>query len=131
MKLSELKGERAVEVLADLIAPITNIARDADNLQLFRNKLQDGETARDAGIRLFKERIPVLIKTHKTDILDIISAVDGRNADEMSLLDIVNNLVDLSNDKEFMSFFLSVVRTEGQTQPAESSANADLSEPES
>ena len=62
MKLSELKGERAVEVLADLIAPITNIARDADNLQLFRNKLQDGETARDAGIRLFKERIPVLIK---------------------------------------------------------------------
>ena len=131
MKLSELKGERAVEVLADLIAPITNIARDADNLQLFRNKLQDGETARDAGIRLFKERIPVLIKTHKTDILDIISAVDGRNADEMSLLDIVNNLVDLSNDKEFMSFFLSVVRTEEQTQPAESSANADLSEPES
>ena len=125
MKLSELKGERAVEVLADLIAPITNIARDADNLKLFHNKLNDGETAREAGIRLFKERIPVL------DILDIISAVDGRNADEMSILDIVNNLVDLSNDKEFMSFFLSVVKTAGQPQPTESSANADLSEPES
>ena len=39
MKLSELKGERAVEVIADLIAPITNIARDADNLKLFHNKL--------------------------------------------------------------------------------------------
>lgn len=131
MKLSELKGERAVEVIADLIAPITNIARDADNLKLFHNKLNDGETAREAGIRLFKERIPVLVKTHKTDILDIISAVDGRNADEMSILDIVNNLVDLSNDKEFMSFFLSVVRTAEQPQLTESSANADLSKPES
>ena len=131
MKLSELKGERAVEVIADLIAPITNIARDADNLKLFHNKLQDGETVRDAGIRLFQERIPVLVKTHKTDILDIISAVNGCDGAEMSILDIVNSLVDLSNDKEFMSFFLSVVKTAGQPQPTESSVNADLSEPES
>ena len=35
MKLSELKGERAVEVIADLIAPIANIVDDQKNLQLF------------------------------------------------------------------------------------------------
>ena len=37
MKLSELKGERAVIAIADLIAPIANIASDQKNLKLFQN----------------------------------------------------------------------------------------------
>ena len=51
MKLSELKGERAVEVIADLIAPITNIAEDQSNLQLFRGNKKDGETDRESAVR--------------------------------------------------------------------------------
>ena len=38
MKLGDFKGEKAIEVIADLIEPITNIAEDQGNLQLFHAK---------------------------------------------------------------------------------------------
>ena len=131
MKLSELKGERAVEVIADLIAPIANIVDDQKNLQLFRFEKREGETDREAGLRDFKEKIPNLLKTHKQDVLAILCAVNGANPEDMSLTDIVKGVVELANDKDFQSLFLSSVSTVDRTQPTESSANADLSKPES
>ena len=131
MKLSELKGERAVEVIADLIPPITNIAADAENLKLTNNKRKEGESTRDAGIRLFKERIPVLLKTHKADIVEILNVLNDGKAEEMSVIAIINSLAELGNDQEFMSLFISAVRTEAPTSPTESSADAGHSEPES
>lgn len=130
MRLSELKGERAVEVIADLIEPITNIAMDADNLKLFNNKKMDGESLEDAGIRIFKQRIPALLKTHKTDVLQILTAVNDCDPAEMSVMDIINSLIEVVSDKEFMNLFLSVAKTEEPTPPTESSANVELSKPE-
>ena len=130
MKLSELKGERAIEVIADLVAPIANIANDQKNLQLFRNTRREGETDRDFGLREFTEKIPVLLKTHKEDVLMILCAINDTDPDSMSIVDILKGATDLINDKDFMSLFLSAVNTEGQTQPTESSANVEHSEPE-
>ena len=130
MKLSELKGERAVEVLADLIAPIANIVDDQKNLQLFRFEKREGETDREAGLRDFKEKIPNLLKTHKQDVLAILCAVNGANPEDMSLTDIVEGVVELANDKDFQSLFLSSVSTVDRTQPTESSEIATNSEPE-
>ena len=131
MKLSELKGEKAVEVIADLIAPITNIAEDQKNLQLFHAEKREGETAREAGVRDFKEKIPNLLKTHKQDVLAILCAVNGANPEDLSLMDIFKGAIDLVNDQDFMSLFLSSVSTEDRKQLTESSADAEHSEPES
>lgn len=131
MKLSEIKGEKAVEVIADLIEPITNIASDAENLKLTNNKRNDGETIRDAGIRVFKDRIPVLLKTHKADILKILNVMNDCDPEEMSVVSIINSVAELVNDKDFMSLFLSVVNPAEQISPTESSADADHLEPES
>ena len=130
MKLSELKGERAVEVIADLIAPIANIVDDQKNLQLFRFEKREGETDREAGLRDFKEKIPNLLKTHKQDVLAILCAVNGANPEDMSLTDIVKGVVELANDKDFQSLFLSSVSTVDRIQPTESSEIATNSEPE-
>ena len=130
MKLSELKGERAVEVIADLIAPIANIVDDQKNLQLFRFEKREGETDREAGLRDFKEKIPNLLKTHKQDVLAILCAVNGANPEDMRLTDIVKGVVELANDKDFQSLFLSSVSTVDRTQPTESSEIATNSEPE-
>lgn len=131
MKLSELKGERAVEVIADLIAPIANIAEDQKNLQLFHAEKREGETAREAGVRDFKEKIPNLLKTHKQDVLAILCAINGANPEDLSLIDIFKGAVELANDKDFQSLFLSSVSTADRTQPTESSADATNSEPDS
>ena len=131
MKLADLKGERAIEVIADLIAPIANIASDQENLQLFKVKKQDGETDREMAVRDLTEKIPVLLKSHKRDILAILSAVNGSDPDELSLLDIFQGTADLINDQDFVSLFLSAVKPAGQSSATESSETAGHSGPES
>lgn len=131
MKLAEIKGERAVTVIADLIAPITNIAVDQETHKIFRNEKKEGQTARDAAIQGFKQKIPELLKTHKGDILDILCAVNDMEPENLSLVDIFQGAIDLVNDKDFMSLFLSAVSRGEPTQPTEFSASAEVSEPES
>ena len=102
MKLAELKGERAIEVIADLIAPIANIANDQENLQLFHIKKKEGETDREAGMRDLTEKVPLLLRSHKKDILAILCAVNGSDPEDLSLLDIFQGTADLINDQDFM-----------------------------
>ena len=117
MKLSELKGERAVEVIADIIAPLVNIAQDQNELQLFRGVKQEGETDYEMAIRDFKVKIPKLLKNHKKDVLDILCAINGSNPDELSVIDIIKGAIELTNDQDFISLFLSAVNTAEKTPP--------------
>ena len=130
MKLGELKGEQAIEVIADLIAPITNIAEDQQNLLHFPATRQGNETHREMAVRDFKTKIPKLLKTHKKDVLDILCAVNGSDPNDLSMLDIIKGIIELMNDKDFLNLFLSAVSQEEQTQPTASSANAEHSKPE-
>lgn len=131
MKLSELKGERAIEVIADLIAPVTSIASDQKNLSIFK-KQESGERSKEEVAKDLSEKIPTLLKTHKKDVLDILCAFNpDAKPEEMSVYDIINGVSDLLSDKDFLSLFLSVVKTEDRKQPTESSAEAEHSEPES
>lgn len=125
MKLGELKGERAIEVIADLIAPIANIADDQKNLKLFVPEKKDGETDRETAVREFKEKIPLLLKTHKADVLAILSALNEVDPKELSLLDILKGLIELADDQDFMGLFLSAVGTGEKKSPTKSSQSAD------
>ena len=51
MKLSEIQGERAIEVIADLVEPIADIAMDKGLKDVFKVKVGDGETAEEAAAR--------------------------------------------------------------------------------
>ena len=130
MKLSELKGERAVIAIADLIEPITNIAIDQKNLKLFVNKQREGESDEELGMREIKEKVPNLIRTHKDDVLKILCVINDCEPESLSMIDIIKGTVDLFNDKEFLGLFLSVNKTADKTQPIESSEIAEHSEPE-
>lgn len=131
MKLGELKGERAIEVIADLIAPIANIAEDQKNLRLFMPEKKEGESDRDASMRDFKEKIPALLRSHKADVLAILAAVNDIDPKNLSLLDIIKGLVELVDDQDFLSLFLSAVNTGAPTPPTKSSGVAEHSKPES
>lgn len=131
MKLGELKGERAVEVIADLIAPIANIASDQENLKLFKAEKKEGETSRDAAVRDLTEKVPALLRTHKADVLAILCAVNDMSPNDLSAMDIIKGVIELVNDQDFMSLFLSAAKQVDKTPPTESSADAEHSEPES
>ena len=47
MRLSDIKGDRTLEVIAEIIDPIANIAEDEEASAMFkREKLPDGMTAK-------------------------------------------------------------------------------------
>lgn len=131
MKLGEIKAERAVDVIADLIAPIANIAVDFPNFRVTAEYKNEGESNSDMAIRAFKEKVPELLKTHKSDVLSILCTINEKEPEDLSVVDIIKGMIDLTHDPDFMSLFLSAVRTGGKTQPTESSEDVDNSEPES
>lgn len=131
MKLSELKGERAIEVVADLIEPISNIVSDQKNLKFFQAEQLEGESPHDMAVRDLKEKIPLLLRTHKKDILAILCTINNVSPDDISLTDMIKGVADLINDEEFKTLFLSVPNLMGSSSPTESSATAEHTEPES
>lgn len=96
MKLSEIKGEAALDLLADIIEPATEIMTDPNMQKLIKAKNKGAI-------------IKVLIKDHKKSIIEILAALDGVSAEEyqVNVLTLPIKLLELLNDKELMSFFTS------------------------
>lgn len=131
MKLSELKGERAVEAIADLIEPLTNIATNRNKWAKQNVKPVEGESKQEATARNLKEQLPVILRENKSDLLSIITIITGENAEEMSLPRIMKESIELLSDKDLGDLFLSVSAITARASHTESSEIATTSEPES
>lgn len=112
MRLSDIKGERAIEVIGELIDPIANIAEDKEASALFRReKLPEGIDAKAFVVSRLRKGLPVLLKNHKGDIVSILAAIEGVTPAEyaatLDLRKVVKDLTELLTDEEFMAFFTS------------------------
>ena len=112
MRLSDIKGDRTLDVIAEIIDPIANIAEDEESSDMFRReKLPDGMTAKKFLMKRVRKSLPVLLKGHKADIIAILSAIDGVSADEyagaLNLVKLVKDCTDLLTDEAFMELFIS------------------------
>lgn len=112
MRLSDIKGERAIEVIGELIDPIANIAEDKEASALFRReKLPEGIDAKAFVVYRLRKGLPVLLKNHKGDIVTILAAIEGVTPAEyaatLDLRKVVKDLTELLTDEEFMAFFTS------------------------
>lgn len=103
MKLSEIKGEKALDLLVDLIDPITLILADEEIVKIYRSKLPN--------IVLVKR----LISCHKKEVLTILALLNEEDPEtyEPSLLVLPMMLLDLLNDKELMDLFHSQDQMKG------------------
>lgn len=97
MKLSEIKGERALEVLADLIEPVAEILGDKEIVAA----LQSGKAPAKA--------IKLALKNHKKAVLAMMAAIDGEDPEtyQPSLFVLPKRLLDLLNDPEVQKLFAS------------------------
>lgn len=112
MRLSDIKGDRTLEVIADIIDPIANIAEDKEASAMFkREKLPDGMTEKKFLMNRARKSLPVLLKGHKADIIAILSSIEGVSADEYSgslnLVKLIKDCNDLLTDEVFMELFIS------------------------
>lgn len=132
MKLSEIKGSRAIDVIAELIQPLANIAGDRENMgHLFDIKPNEGESRDDAMVRHLKDNVPLLLKTHNGDILKVLSIINDEPPEDITVPGVVKGVLDLIGDDDFLALFMSAVPKEARQQPTGSSGTAGASEPES
>lgn len=109
-KLSEIKGEKSFDILAGLIEPVTNIATDKEAGELFgRRVLPDGVSVQEFIVQRVKKAIPALMKSHKKDLIKILSLLSDMSEKEykeqMTLDGIMLDLSDLISDPIFNAFF--------------------------
>lgn len=107
MKLSEFKGEEALEVLADLLEPVTELFSDKKLIELIK----------DSKTRI--KGISYAIKEHKSSVLEILAITEGIPVDEYrekcNVMSLPGKALEIFNDKELMSFFSSQVPMEEMT----------------
>lgn len=112
MKLSNIKGDRVLDVIADIIEPIANIADDENASALFRKeKLPDGMTPKGFLLQRMKKSLPSLLKEHKADIIAILSSIEGVTVEEyaenLDLLKLTRDFIELITDEAFNALFIS------------------------
>ena len=128
MRLSDIKGDRTLEVIAEIIDPVANITEDEEASALFkREKLPEGMTAKKFLIKRIRKSMPVLLKGHKADIIAILSAIEGVSAEEyagaLNLVKLVKDCTDLLTDEVFMELFISA-QSENNSGSAQESIEA-------
>ena len=112
MRLSDIKGDRVFDVIADIIDPIANIASDETASALFkREKLPEGMTAKAFLMERARKSVPALLKGHKGDIITILSTIEGTSADDyrasLTLAKLMQDAVELLTDEAFGELFIS------------------------
>lgn len=96
MKLSEIKGEQALDVLADILEPAARIISD-----------DEIEKAYKSGQKL--KAVKIAIKDHKRDVITILAIMDGEDPEtyEPNVLSVPIKLFEILNDPDVMGLFLS------------------------
>ncbi len=93
-KLSEIKGEAALDVLADILEPASEIMTDKEVVSLARS-----------GKRI--KAVSMTIKRHKRAVTEILAIMDGENPEtyEPRLATLPIKLLELFNDPDIIQVF--------------------------
>ena len=112
MRLSDIKGDRVFDVVADIIDPIANIASDETASAIFkREKLPEGMTAKAFLMERARKAVPALLKGHKSDIITVLATIEGTSADDyrasLTLAKLMQDTAELLTDEAFGELFIS------------------------
>lgn len=123
MRLSDVKGERTFEVIADIIEPVYRIAQDEAAVEMLSPKpCPEGEDPKRFMARRLVAGVPALLRSHKGDLVAIMAAIEGEDAEEyaasLDLAKLVAALTELVSDPALMCFLASAAGGTGET-PAE------------
>ena len=114
MKLSQIKGTDAIDVLARIIQPIANIALDKEAFDAIKLKAveKEGKTPeqiRELALQRVREAIPAMLGTHRDDICEIIAAINCKSREEyvasLTFAKLLKDCMDVLTDEELLSFF--------------------------
>ena len=95
MKLSEIRGEDAMEVLADILEPAGTIMADKEVANGFRSDRM--------------KTISMILRKYKKEVIQVLAATERKDVKEyekeVNVLTLPVKLLEIFNDEELMSFF--------------------------
>ena len=118
-KLSELSTDECLSVLCEITPFLSNIVTDEELMSTI-GKAGDkkGLTAAGvvmAGVDRITKCVPLLLKTHREDVFQIVARVGGVEPEKVAAQNIMVTLVQIRailKDKELLDFFKSWQRGE-------------------
>lgn len=130
MKLSDIKGDRVLDVIADIIDPIADMVQDKDIAAMFkREAVPDGMEARDFFAKRMCKGLPVLLKSHKADIIAIMAAIEGvtpeQYAASLDFPKLFTDVMEIVTDDAFLNFLSSSETGKGADAPGSASASSE------
>lgn len=110
MRLSEIKGERVFDVIADIIEPCCNIASDKEAASLFdrSERKPEGMSTAEFVMGKVKRSVPTLMRSHKEDLTAILATVEGVSVDEyretLTMPKLIQGLYEILTDEDLLAF---------------------------
>lgn len=96
MRLTDFKGEEAIDVLAEIMLPFSVIINDEEFQKRFKAK----------GVSRM-ETASYVLKEHKKEILDIYEPLTREKREEATPTKLIQLILDIINDPELRSLFIS------------------------
>lgn len=122
MKLSEFRGEQALEVLANLIDPAVEILGDKEIADAYQDRTA-GKTRGQAQLKA----VSLALKKHKPAVIEILAALECEDPNEyikkVNIVTLPKKLLEVLNDRDLKDLFMS----QGQTEGGNSSGSASES----
>lgn len=94
-KLSEIKGEEAIDVLAELLVPITEISQDEEVKAGFETNVA--------------KCVSIALKKYKKEVMEMLAIINGKSveetAEEIDVLSLPTYLVEMLSEPSIQSLF--------------------------
>lgn len=131
MRLSDIKGDRVLDVIADVIDPIANVAQDKDVAAMFERKaVPDGMEARDFFAQRMRKGLPVLLKNHKADVIAIMATIEGVTSEQyaasLNFPKLFTDVMELMTDDALLDFLSSSETGKGAGAPGSASGSFEV-----
>lgn len=119
MKLSDYRGEDALDILADLLEPAAEIFGDKEVSRLYRE-----------GPRV--KAVKYLLKQHKSEVLEMMAVLDGEDPAKYKpgILTLPAKLLEILNDPELVSLFTSQEQSKEKTSSGPAMETTEATETE-
>ena len=97
MKITEFKNEAALDLLMDLLEPVSKILTDKEIVGAIKSNKSKLGIAR------------IAVKNHKSEVIEILAITDGVPVEKYTCnpITIITKLMELLNDKELIDFLSS------------------------
>ena len=114
MKLSEIKGQEAIDVLADLMSPASIIFTDKKVVDLLRG-----------GDKI--KAIQSMLKSHSKEVIEMLAILEREDPKtyEPSLVTLPMKLLEFFNDPEVVELFFSQEQTKDENSSSPVTENTE------